>query len=261
MPAWNATRDVPGHYFRVSDLAHLGSQGPYQGVLGPMQDDEALLLFALVRSSQVRRVLEIGGNDGFSARNFVAALRPKANATVYTIDLMQVPRMGPTHVVISKDAASFTASDIGGEPIDLLLLDCHHYSVQRQLVLALESANLFGHHSYIALHDTGLHSRKWARWSSEWRSAWQEHATDQRVRYVHQPVERLLASWLSRRGWQRISAHDDDRKPFPRHGLTLMQRLVDLGVPHSVEMRKEELTMLQTGSRFRAMDTRRRRRK
>ena len=45
---------------------------------------------------------------------------------------------------------------------------------------------------------------------------------------MHQPVERQLAEWLQSE-WQRISFHDDRRVPF-RHGLTIMQRRVDLSV-------------------------------
>ena len=50
-----------------SAASHIGHQGRAQGVLGPMQDDEALLLFALVQASHVRRTLEIGALGGFSA--------------------------------------------------------------------------------------------------------------------------------------------------------------------------------------------------
>ena len=37
-------------------------------MLGPIQDDEALLLFALIRTTHVRRVAEIGGYHGYGGR-------------------------------------------------------------------------------------------------------------------------------------------------------------------------------------------------
>ena len=51
----------------MHSLRHIGQQGRRQEVVGPMQDDEALLLFALARTMGVNRVLEVGGLGGFSA--------------------------------------------------------------------------------------------------------------------------------------------------------------------------------------------------
>jgi predicted O-methyltransferase YrrM len=55
------------------DLSHL-VQPNDEAVLGPVQDTEALFLYAVVRGMRMRRVLEIGGLSGYSARNFLAAL-------------------------------------------------------------------------------------------------------------------------------------------------------------------------------------------
>ena len=133
----NPNATSPGPHLSLSDFAHLGRQGWKQGVIGPMQDDEALLLFGLVRASHVCRILEIGGLDGFSARNFLAALRPKnqphpdkanerravaapkAACRLYTIDRRKVDRLSAEHVVLTKDARDFNASDIGNQRIDL----------------------------------------------------------------------------------------------------------------------------------------------
>ena len=87
----------------ASDLAHLsqptpGWDGAYprQMAMGPMQADEMLLLFGLVRSSAVARVLEIGGLQGTSAYNFLQALRCKHGGPVapmvITVDINPVHR-------------------------------------------------------------------------------------------------------------------------------------------------------------------------
>ena len=55
------------------DFSHL-IQSPDQMVNGPIQDDEALMLYAVVRTMRLRRVLELGGLSGYSARNFLSAL-------------------------------------------------------------------------------------------------------------------------------------------------------------------------------------------
>jgi len=70
-------RGLPGgatHNYLLHDLAHIGWQGRKQDVVGPLQDDEALLLFALSRALGVNRVLEIGSLNGDSARNFLSAV-------------------------------------------------------------------------------------------------------------------------------------------------------------------------------------------
>ena len=91
-------------YFSM--MRHLGRQGREQNVVGPMQDDEALLLFALARTMGVTRVLEVGGLGGFSATNFVAAIACARgggrNAAVYTVDINIVPRIGPYHRTIQS---------------------------------------------------------------------------------------------------------------------------------------------------------------
>jgi len=70
-------RGLPGgasHLALSYDLAHIGWQGRKQDVVGPLQDDEALLMFALSRALGVNRVLEIGSLNGDSARNFLSAV-------------------------------------------------------------------------------------------------------------------------------------------------------------------------------------------
>jgi|AACY02.6.fsa_nt_gi Predicted O-methyltransferase len=83
--------------------SHIGQQGAAQAVLGPLQDDEALLIYSLVQSSHVRRVLEIGGLGGFSALTFLQGMhRKQPNMTVYTIDIHKVPRRHARHRVLTK---------------------------------------------------------------------------------------------------------------------------------------------------------------
>ena len=57
------------------NLSHL-TQPDDQLVFGPVQDDEALFLYAVVRVMRLRRILEVGGLGGYSARNFLEATGP-----------------------------------------------------------------------------------------------------------------------------------------------------------------------------------------
>ncbi len=55
------------------DLSHL-IQNENQDVWGPIQDDEALFLYGLIRTARIKTILEIGGLNGYSSMNFLKAL-------------------------------------------------------------------------------------------------------------------------------------------------------------------------------------------
>ena len=193
---------------------------PLQDVAGPIQADEAMLLFAIVRVTNTCRILELGGLDGFSAQVFLDALEAKgSNAKLYTVDLVEVKSQdgGRRHKTIHKDAAELTMQDIDDEAIDLLFLDCHCYYATKTTVENMLKFNMLSENALIVLHDTGKHLySKDLGWNRDG---------------IHQPAERLIARWLSgTQKWQRISFHDDHRNPF-RHGVTVMQRKVDLSIP------------------------------
>ena len=71
------------------NLEHL-IQTKEQKVIGPIQDDEALLLFALIKTCLIKNVIEIGGLNGYSANNFLEAVGD--NGSVITIDINLVPK-------------------------------------------------------------------------------------------------------------------------------------------------------------------------
>ena len=235
-------------------LRHIGLQGRAQAVAGPLQDDEALLLFALARVNGVRRVLEVGGLGGFSARTFLEAVACTSSPAVYSVDVHPVLRVGPRHHPIQKSPDHLTAEDLDTQAVDLIFLDCHHYSVTISLLRYVLKKGLLAPEGLIALHDTGLHpappdclvpphycnrTRKHAALVSlqderlpkdeQWKRGW-----------MHQPVGRLIVQWLTKfdcnAEWQTLVAHDDQQRGASsvRHGLTIMQRRVRLDVPQHV---------------------------
>ena len=87
------------------NLNHL-TQSEDQSNPGPIQDDEALLFFALIRVTRIKRILEFGGVPGYSAKNFCEAI--KNDGAVYTVDWGvdgPISQQGSSHIIITKNAA------------------------------------------------------------------------------------------------------------------------------------------------------------
>ena len=202
------------------DLIHL-TQLAEQAVIGPIQDDEALFLFSLVRCTRISRILEVGGLDGYSAKNFIKALGDRPGTAVYTIDLEPVERQGETHKCIQKDAQLVTAEDIDDQALDLVFFDCHELLVQMELFWRLRDLNMITDETILILHDTGLHNDNFVGWAYEIPEGW-----------VHQPVEREMVNIFKDLGYD-IFTLDAKRKtscedlPF-RHGLTVCKKHVPL---------------------------------
>jgi len=139
----------------VYNLNHL-TQSDEQSSPGPIQDDEALLLFALIRVTRIRRILEFGGVPGYSARNFCEAID---NGTVYTVDWGVdgvTPKQGDNHVVIVKNTADVTPEDLGNEPVDLVFFDCHAYEAELCAFQNLRRAGIITDKTIFVFHDTNL---------------------------------------------------------------------------------------------------------
>jgi predicted O-methyltransferase YrrM len=144
-------------------LSHL-TQDDSQAVGGPIQDDEALVLFALIRCMRLRTVVEIGGLSGYSARNFCAAVGPLGR--VITLDLHPVPQVAPNHVIIVGDATQVGRKQLQVERVDLVFCDCHVYDVQMNLINNFLADCLIDDDTVIALHDTNTHPRQSVDWKA-----------------------------------------------------------------------------------------------
>ncbi|HZZ77585.1 MAG TPA: hypothetical protein VFE62_03645 [Gemmataceae bacterium] len=203
------------------DLSHL-NQPDSQATIGPIQDDEALLLFALIRVMRLRTILEIGGLDGYSAANFLKAVGPEG--LVFTCDAQPVRTLAANHRVITKDVRLLDAMDLDGVGLDLVFFDCHVYAAQMEMYMTLRRVGVIHEHTTIALHDTNLHPRPFVTWAYPVEA--------ENIGFVHQPVERKMVSDFKRMGYDAVCFHTrmdchDEKLPF-RHGLTIMKRFVPL---------------------------------
>jgi hypothetical protein len=201
------------------NLRHL-TQPAHQRVAGPIQDDEALFLFGLIRVLRIRRVLEMGGLGGYSATNFLAAVGDRG--AVYTVDIAPVPRCGDNHHPIQRDAALIVAADVGSEPLDLVFFDCHVYGAQITAFHTLTRQGIITERTLLALHDTGLHPTQIVDWAYPIADGW-----------VHQPVERRMVNDFKRMGYDALilDVAPENLGDIPyRQGLTIMQKFKVLAV-------------------------------
>jgi hypothetical protein len=197
------------------ELSHL-TQPEDQQVIGPIQDDEALLLYAVIRVMRLKRILEVGGQSGYSAVNFCKAVGP--NGVVYTAEPLPMAGMWHNHRPLQRLAHEVEPRDLDYKPLDLVFFDAHDYASQVALYTGLSHAGIITERTLIALHDTGLHPHKVVAWARETPRGWE-----------HQTVERAMVDYLAGVGYDVINFHMDHSKASPelpyRHGLTILQYL------------------------------------
>lgn len=233
------------------DLHHLDRGNEPR--LGPVQDDEALFLFALVRATRPRTIVEFGTSQGFSALNFLHAIADDPEARVFSYDILPYPvaralEDADTRFIFhQKSQADFDASDVGYRPVDVAFFDAGHlveYSVMafQRILPSLSPTAL------VMIHDTGLHvldhgtgataaeeglpftARSCARGPGGsarcHRFAGCQDTADEHgycVGRAHRPSERQFVREVVRRWPEFRPLHVHSRRVF-RHGLTLLQR-------------------------------------
>lgn len=205
------------------DLSHLTGP-PDQWVLGQIQDDEALFLYSVIRGKRIKTVLEIGSFEGYSARNFLAAVGEQGN--VYSVDIIKLEPLASNHYFIHKNAKDLAAHDLHHNTMELVFFDCHDYDIAIQVFDKLCDDRIIDENTLIALHDTNYHhssSSPCANWGKKLKDA-----QGNIVAYGHAMDEKRMANTLVDRGYQAFSLHttaDKHDASFPqRHGLTILSR-------------------------------------
>lgn len=216
-------RDVP-------DLAHLAYYDEI--TLGPIQRDEAILLFGLARMTRPRTVVEIGLNFGHSAYNLLRAL--DADARLYAFDVdpvcdqVAVRRFAdePRFVYRRRAQQDLTAADVDDREVDLAFVDgAHDLALNRQLFERL--APLLSERAVVAVHDTGTTPGRFIEEGRPERELPERWFGDE---YEPQPDERAFVNWLleAHPAFAQIHLHTTR---VPRYGLTLLQRSAPLRRP------------------------------
>ena len=222
------------------ELDHL-IQSEDQDVCGPIQDDEALFLYSMIRVKRISSVLEVGGLGGYSATNFVKAMAmTPGGGRMYTIDVNPVLSVAPNHLVLVKDAQDVNCSDFGSiRSLGMVFYDCHHYDVQQGLHARLRSCGIISDSTVIVMHDTGM----WPHLCAGTTNCCKSHPVSGTRGYAHQISERQMVNQFTSMGYHCVNFFTDidvhteqvDNLPF-RHGLSVCSMEHYLPVPEEKEL-------------------------
>lgn len=196
--------------------------------IGPLQRDEAVALFGIVRTLRPQVVVEFGFFHGHSAFNFLQALEQDALLFSYDVDADSRKRaeteftFDPRFRFVAKSQTDFDPADTGGREIDFVFFDAAH-----ELDLNQETFRRILPHltdeAMLAVHDTGVWNRSHfapihETFTREMPGAWLDAET-----YAHQPGERVFIDWIVDTYPEFTAIHFHSTRTL-RHGFTLLQK-------------------------------------
>jgi hypothetical protein len=212
---------------RTLGVSHLLSYRE-DDAIGPLQRDEALALFGIIRTIQPRTVVEFGFFHGHSAYNFLQALGPEAVLFSYDVcpDSATRARVEFWHdrrfTFHGKSQTDFDPKDMGGRKIDFVFFDAAH-ELELNTATFERILPCLADEAMIAVHDTGLWHRKdfTPLHESFTKEVIGEWVSDEL--YAHQPGERAFIDWIVDYHPQFAAIHLHSTASL-RHGLTLLQK-------------------------------------
>ena len=208
---------------RPPDLAHLAlfSETPH----GPIQGDEALFLYSLVRVIRPQTVLEIGFLKGDSAFNFLQAL--DRDARLYSVDIKPQRESRASELFghdsrfafrsVSQDRIGREHTD--GRPADLVFLDASHDLALNQATFE-RLLDVMAPDAVLAVHDTGSVPRSLVPEGHWWLQTDEGWVGDEREVL---PDERAFVNWVREQHPEFSEIHLHSRRTL-RLGMTLFQR-------------------------------------
>jgi cephalosporin hydroxylase len=208
--------------------SHLNSYLDAKAI-GPLQQSEALLLFAIVKTTIPMTIVEFGFHHGHSAFNFLQAMRPDARLYSYDISV-ESRKIAKSEFVsdcrfhfIHKSQADFLPSDIDNRPIDFVFFDAaHHLGLNCQTFNSVHP--LLTEDSIVCIHDTGVWKKKHfleihsTVSQAGGKKSWLDENT-----YAHQNDERIFVNWILETypDYQAVHFHAEQ---CIRHGLSILQQ-------------------------------------
>ena len=192
---------------------------------GPVQREEALFLYSLLRVVRPRTAVEIGFFKGRSAFNFLCALDPDSRLYAFDIDEYFADR---ARELFGHDArftfrvrsqTELTRDDIDGREADFVFLDASHdFELNRATFRQLLS--FMAPDAILAVHDTGTIPRQFLPSDHYWFDSPIGWIGDEREVF---PDERAFLNWLLDEHPEFAQVHFHSRRT-KRCGITVLQR-------------------------------------
>jgi predicted O-methyltransferase YrrM len=139
------------------DLSHLNQNTMI--VLGPIQDDEALVVYGLIKTIRPKTVIECGMGRGYSTVNILKSI--DEDARLFTFDIEILNNKSPAFddkrfKFIKKSQSKIEKSDIENRVIDFVYLDNGHY-FDVNVEFWKKVIESMSENAIMVIHDTGLH--------------------------------------------------------------------------------------------------------
>ena len=186
--------------------------------LGPLLEEDALLLQAVIKMTDPKTVIEFGYHRGTSSRKMLEVLDQDAKLISYdnTVDPSAVSKSDPRLTFMHKSQDEFEPVD----NIDFVFLDASHELEKNETTFKQILPHLRAG-AIIAVHDTGT---------------WKENYWKRDVGYglpnghwVHCPDEIHFVNWIKQEYPQIQQIHFVTTTKI-RHGMTLLQTPLTLEV-------------------------------
>lgn len=192
---------------------------------GPVQREEALFLYSLLRVVRPRTTVEIGFYKGRSALNVLCALDPDARLYAFDIRERSAERArelfghDPRFTFRIRSQTELTRDDIDGREADFVFLDASHdFDLNRATFPQLLS--LMAPDAILAVHDTGTIPRQFLPSDHYWFESPIGWIDDEREVF---PDERAFLNWLLSEHPEFSQVHFHSRRT-KRCGITVLQR-------------------------------------
>jgi predicted O-methyltransferase YrrM len=212
------------------DISHLSLFSEVAD--GPVQREEALFLYSLLRVVRPRTVVEIGFLTGRSAFNLLCALEPDARLYCFDIDEGCAARArdllghDPRFTFRVRSQTELMPEDIDGREADFIFLDAsHELDLNRETIGRL--LPLMAPDAILAVHDTGTVPRRFVLPDHYWLKSDAGWIGDERE---VMPGERAFLNWLLEEHPELSQVHFHSRRTV-RCGVTLLQRSAPLPRP------------------------------
>lgn len=222
----NLSRIQPWNWFpyRLGYLSLFKEEDAY----GPLQKDEALFIFSLVRVLRPKVILEFGFLWGNSTYNFLQAV--DLDAKVFSFDIGEISKRiaskyfnkYPNFRFINKSQTDFEPADIDSLKADIVFIDAAH-----ELSLNIETFKriqpILAERGVVLIHDTGTWPKKHFQAIHHQVAHTKSNNWLNESEFEHQREEREFVNYLAHAYPDYVQVHFHSLNTI-RHGITMLQK-------------------------------------